>query len=277
MAPKRLPGRMTHFIQITDPEDARIEAFQNVKERDLVGRQGRFIAEGRVVLDVLIQCAPQSIESVLVLDNRMDGISGLIERLPQGVPIYRAAQPVMDAIAGFHLHRGILAMAKRPEPPALSPFIGSLGKDALVAVLAGISNHDNMGAIFRNAAAFDAQAALLDEECCDPFYRKAIRVSVGAVLKVPHARAGKIGAALDALAAAGFDIFAFSPRGGLRLGDLPRSGRRALVFGAEGQGLPEGVLQSVKTCRIAMSAGFDSLNVATASGLALYHASAFSA
>ena len=267
---------MSAIIQITDPDDARIDDFRNVKERDLVGRQGRFIAEGRVVLNVLVQTAPESIESLLVLQNRMEGVSQLIASMPPGVRVYCAGREVMDAIAGFHLHRGILAVAKRAAPPAFGVFAASLGKDALVAALAGISNHDNMGSIFRNAAAFEADALVLDDQCCDPFYRKAIRVSVGAVLKVPHVRGGTIDAALGALAAAGFGIFALSPRGGMPVGALPKSGRRAVVLGTEGQGLPDSMLQSMQTCRIPMSAGFDSLNVATASGLALFHASRFS-
>jgi tRNA G18 (ribose-2'-O)-methylase SpoU len=267
---------LTGIIHITNSSDARIEGYRNVKERDLVGRKGRFIAEGRVVLNVLIETAPETIESLLVLENRLEGIDQLIVRLPPSVPVYCAPQAVMDAIAGFHLHRGILAVAKRAAPPEFSSFIAALGKDALVAVLAGISNHDNMGSIFRNAAAFEADALVLNDACCDPFYRKAIRVSVGAVLKVPHIRAGAIGAALTALAAAGFNIFALSPLGAVSIEMLPKTGRRALVFGAEGPGLPQSVLQSVQSCRIPMSAEFDSLNVATAAGLALYHASRFS-
>jgi tRNA G18 (ribose-2'-O)-methylase SpoU len=267
---------MSAMIQIIDPNDARIEAYRKVKERDLVGRQGRFIAEGRVVLNVLVQTAPHAIESLLVLQNRMDGISQLLASLPLGVPVYCAGQDVMDAIAGFHLHRGILAVAKRAPPPETNSFIASLGKDALVAVLAGISNHENMGAIFRNVAAFEADAVLLDNQCCDPFYRKAIRVSVGAVLKVPHVRAGMLETALEKLTAAGFDIFALSPRGEIPVSSLPKTGRRALVLGTEGEGLPQSVLKTVRTCRVPMSADFDSLNVATASGLALFHASRFS-
>jgi tRNA G18 (ribose-2'-O)-methylase SpoU len=264
------------LIQITDAYDPRIDAYRNVRERDLVGRQGRFIAEGRVVLNVLIQRAPKTIESLLVLENRLDGIGDLLFSLPPSVPVFCAAQPVMDAIAGFHLHRGILAVAKRADQPEFNSFIASFGKDALFALLAGISNHDNMGSVFRNAAAFEADAVLLDDQCCDPLYRKAIRVSVGAVLKVPHVRAGTISAALERLAAAGFQVFAFSPGGEMQIRKLPNTGRRALVFGAEGEGLPPSVLQAAQTCRIAMSADFDSLNVATASGIALYHASRFS-
>ena len=134
----------------------------------------------------------------------------------------------------------------------------------------------NMGSIFRNAAAFEADAVLLDNTCCDPHYRKAIRVSVGAVLKVPHLRAGSIDAALRALAAEKFSLFALSPHGSMTVEELPKKGRRALLLGTEGDGLPANILNSMQTCRIAMSAEFDSLNVATASGLALFHASRFS-
>lgn len=265
-----------HPQRIANPGDPRIDAYRNVKERDLTGRLGRFVAEGRVVLNVLVEHAPLTIESLLVLENRMQGIGGLLEKLPAAVPVYVAAQPVMDAIAGFHLHRGVLAIARQPTPPDFVSFAASMGDDALALVLAGISNHDNMGAIFRNAAVFDADAVFLDQTCCDPFYRKAIRVSVGAVLKVPHIRAGPIDEILDSMTAAGFSLFAMSPRGSMPVGALPKTGKRALVLGTEGEGLPESILARLQTCKIPMSAGFDSLNAATASGLALFHASRFS-
>jgi tRNA G18 (ribose-2'-O)-methylase SpoU len=201
------------IIHIAESSDPRIEAFLNVRERDLVGRQGRFIAEGRVVLEVLVRQAPQMIESLLVLENRLQGIDALLRGLPPSAPVYCASQAVMDGVAGFHLHRGILAVARRAPPPEIASFIAALGPNALLAVLAGISNHDNMGAIFRNAAAFEADAVLIDDESCDPFYRKAIRVSVGAVLKVPHLRAGKLEAALNLLNDSGFQLAALSPRG----------------------------------------------------------------
>ena len=107
---------------------------------------------------------------------------------PAGTPVYVASRAVIDAVAGFPMHRGVLAIGRRREEDTLRhACLRPCPARALVVVLVGISNHDNIGAIFRNAAAFGADAVLLDETCCDPLYRKAIRVSVGAALKIPFA------------------------------------------------------------------------------------------
>jgi tRNA G18 (ribose-2'-O)-methylase SpoU len=136
--------------------------------------------------------------------------------------------------------------------------------------LVGIANHDNMGGIFRNAAAFGADAVLLDDTCCDPLYRKAIRVSVGAALTTPWARAGDGAALAGRLAAAGCQVVALSPKGEVELSDLRPGPRVAALFGAEGPGLPAEVLARARTVRIVMAGGFDSLNVATTSGIVLH-------
>ena len=142
-----------------------------------------------------------------------------------------------------------------------------------MVLLSNISNHDNVGAIFRNAAAFGANAVLLDAQCCSPLYRKAIRVSVGGVLTIPWAQGGsceEISSELDRL---GFQFAALSPSGKFDISGLPNTGRRALVLGSEGHGLPQPVLDRLKTYQIPMNGNFDSLNVATASGIAMYLAS----
>ena len=128
-----------------------------------------------------------------------------------------------------------------------------------------------MGALFRNAAGFNADAVLLDETSCDPLYRKALRVSVGSVLTMPYRREGSAKELLGALGDARFEIWALSPAGHVEIGDI-RPGRRvALVMGTEGDGLPPAILQSFKSARIAQNPQLDSLNVGTASGIALYH------
>jgi tRNA G18 (ribose-2'-O)-methylase SpoU len=149
--------------------------------------------------------------------------------------------------------------------------IASLPEHALVVVLVGLSNHDNVGAIFRNTAAFGADAVLLDETCCDPLYRKAIRVSVGAALKVPFAVAVDAGSLVALLDAAGYSQVALSPSGAADIRSASRPDRLALYLGTEGDGLPDGLLSRLKTVRIAMAEGFDSLNVAAASAIALHH------
>ena len=145
------------------------------------------------------------------------------------------------------------------------------GPVATVLGLVGLANHDNVGGVFRNAAAFGADAVLLDETSCDPLYRKAIRVSVGAALITPFSRGGTAGDLVGALAAAAFEVVALSPAGAEPLASYRRAPRTALLLGAEGPGLPPALLARTRTVRIGMAAGFDSLNVATASGIALHH------
>ena len=127
-----------------------------------------------------------------------------------------------------------------------------------------------MGSMFRNAAAFGVDAILLDETCCDPMYRKAIRVSVGSVLTVPFSRGLAAETMLQGLADAGFEIWGLSPRGEVPVAAIPAGRRVALVLGTEGEGLPANILSSFRTARIPQRPGLDSLNVATASGIALY-------
>ena len=262
---------MPHIITITDPDDPRIAAYREVRERDLVGRRGGFIAEGEVVLNVLLGGgARHTAASLLVADKRLARIAPLIEDLPPDVPVYAAGQAVMDAIAGFPIHRGILAYGLRAQDPGAESLLAELGPRAIVLALFGISNHDNMGGLFRNAAAFGVDAVLLDGACCDPLYRKAIRVSVGAALKVPFARLQPGEDTLEMLSRAGFTVLALSPDGAERLAGLSRPDRAAVLLGAEGPGLPEDILRRARTVAIPMAAGWDSLNVAASSAIMLH-------
>ena len=253
-------------IGIDDPDDPRIAAYCRIRERDLTGREGRFIAEGEVVLRVLLGSHQCRAVSILVDEKRLDKLKPLLDMAPD-VPVYAAGQGVIDAIAGFHLHRGILALGERVARPAVADLLSGLSGKALVVGLMGIGNHDNMGGIFRNAAAFGADAVVLEEDCCDPLYRKAIRVSVGASLTMPFAWAD--GDMAGDLLAAGFDVLALSPQGTERLSDVKPAGRTAVLFGAEGPGLPEAVLARCRTVRIPMAGSMDSLNVAAASAIVL--------
>lgn len=258
-------------IRISDPTDPRVASFTSIRERDLVGRQGRFIAEGKVVLNVLFSAARFEAEAVLVLDKRLQGLAGTLALAPASMPLYVADQEVIDAIAGFHIHRGILAIGRKRADETVEALVGSLPPRACVVVLIGLSNHDNVGAIFRNAAAFGADAVLLDASCCDPLYRKAIRVSVGAALKVPFAIAPEAGTIVETLAGAGFDQVALSPAGAREIRSASPGKRTALYLGTEGEGLPKALMGSLRTVRIEMAPGFDSLNVAAASAIALHH------
>lgn len=257
-------------IRIDNPNDPRVAAYRDVRERDLAGRQGRFVAEGKVVLNVLFAARRFEAESVLVLENRLAGLTDTLRHAPPDLPLYVASSAVMDAIAGFHIHRGILAIGRKRDSLPVDELLAALPARALVVALVGISNHDNMGAIFRNAAAFGADAVLLDATSCDPLYRKAIRVSVGAVLKVPFAVGGSAQELATALSRQNFEQIALSPAGTIDIRDVAPSDRMALFLGTEGEGLPEALLKRLKTARISMAEGFDSLNVAAASAIALH-------
>jgi tRNA G18 (ribose-2'-O)-methylase SpoU len=261
---------MRAVISIDDPDDPRLADYRQVRERDLVGRRGSFIAEGTVVLEKLVRAGRHPVSSVLVSEKRAETLQPLFAELAEDVAVYAASQAVMDAIVGFPIHRGVLAAGTRNEPDLKTVF-ASLPDRALVVGLVGIANHDNMGGLFRNAAAFGADAVLLDAGCCDPLYRKAIRVSVGAALTLPFARAGEAVDLAAGLLAKGFCVFALSPGGELELADIRPAARTAVLLGAEGPGLPDTVMALARTVRIEMAGGFDSLNVATSSGIVLHH------
>lgn len=258
------------IIHIDDPQDPRIGDYIQIRERDLIGRGRRFIAEGEVVLRVLLGRSRFDVESIFVAEKRLAAMGDLLKTLPDGVPIYVASGPVMDLVVGFHIHRGILAIGHRKDDVLPGTLLESLGSPALVVALIGIANHDNMGGIFRNAAAFGADAVLLDAASCDPLYRKAIRVSVGGTLIVPFARANDEMSLVDMIDGHGFVPFALSPAGADDINSITPPERAALFLGAEGPGLPEAILERMRTLRISMADSFDSLNVATSSGIALH-------
>lgn len=250
------------IVRIDDPADPRIADYRDVRERDLQ-RGGGFMAEGEVVLRKAVH-GRHALRSLLLAEERVGALADVIAALPETIPVHVACQAVMDGIVGFHIHRGVLAHGERgkePDPAAL------LAGTDLVVVLYGVANADNMGGVFRNAAAFGAGAVLLDQTCCDPLYRKAIRTSVGASLLVPFAR---VADPLAALERAGFTAIALSPSGVEALHDLKRPRRAALVLGTEGPGLPDAVMARCRTVSIPMAGGFDSLNLATTSGIALH-------
>ncbi len=252
---------MAQIITLSDPADPRLSPYRAVKDRDLTGRDGLFMAEGRVVLERLFASRLAQTVSVLTTPERLAGLAHLPD-----APVYVVAQAVMDAVAGFPIHRGYLALGRYAPPRTLEEVLA--GDRVRVLVLSAIANTDNMGGLMRNAAAFGIDAVLLDSECCDPLYRKAIRVSVGGVLEVPHYRFADLPETFRRL---NLTAYALSPAGAVTLDQVTPAARSAFVFGAEGPGLTAEVMAACQTVRIDMSGGFDSLNVATTSGIVLYH------
>ena len=259
---------VTRAILIEDIDYPRVEPYRTLRQPDAFGRRdGGFIAQGEVVLSNAMAAGRYTFSSVLVAERRLDGLAALFARLP----VYAAAQDVLDGIAGFSVHRGVLAHGYVPPPPRAEALLDTLPHQAVVIGLVGINDVENMGSIFRNAAAFGASAVLVDATCCDPLYRRAVRVSVGGSLVAPYARLDRGEDLLDLLRGAGFEVLAFAPQGDAPLKHLRPVSRLALLLGAEGPGLSADMLAKVQTVAIPMAGGIDSLNVATASGIALHH------
>lgn len=259
------------IVPVLSADDPRVAAYRDVRERDVV-RGRRFIVEGKVTLGRLAEASRFGVESVLIAESRVEPLADVIAKLKPDVPVYVAPQAVMDGIAGFHIHRGVLAMARREMEQTVEQLVAALPRGPLTLLsLIGLSNHDNVGACFRNAAALGAEAVLLDGESCDPLYRKSIRVSAGTALSLPFARSGDGAGMIAALDAAGIEAWALSPSDGEPLHTLAPPERLAIVLGAEGPGLPAELMARCRRVSIAMAPGIDSLNVATAGAIALSH------
>jgi tRNA G18 (ribose-2'-O)-methylase SpoU len=186
-------------------------------------------------------------------------------------PIYLGSDALLRSLTGFHVHRGALASVHRRELRSFSDVIATARR---IAVVEDMVNHTNLGAIFRTAAALGIDAVLISPQAADPLYRRSVRVSMGAVFTVPYARASSWPGAITDLRDAGFRTFALTPApDALRLGDLDVSpdDRIAIVVGTEGEGLSPAAIEGCETAvQIPMNAGIDSLNVATAAGIAFW-------
>lgn len=270
------------LVPVDRAEDPALDPYVRLRDRDLARNDGLFVAEGEVVVRVLASTRQTRfrVRSLLVEERRVEALADVIAALSADVAVYVAPQSVMDAVVGFAIHRGILALGERGAALAASSLLGEPGgslRGANVAVgLIGLTNHDNVGSVFRNAAAFGARGVLIDPATCDPLYRKSIRVSVGAAVVVPFARCASGEAMLDTIAEAGWEALSLSARGDETLdavaaGPVAQRGR-VLLLGTEGDGLPPSIMDRTRRVRIDMAPTLDSLNVAVASGIALYEA-----
>lgn len=263
---------MTARLSIADPADPRLEEYRGLSDPALLRQRGSFVAEGRVVVRRLLDHGGYRIRSILVTEAARASLDDALARTTAHVPVYLASLDVMRAITGFNIHRGCLALVDRPAAHEAAEILD--GRN-LVVVLEEVGNPDNLGGVFRNALAFDAGAVFLSPGCCDPLYRKAIRTSMAATLRVPFARLERWPDGLDALRAAGFAIVALTPAEDAReiaafAADPGRPERIALMVGTEGAGLSAAAeAMADARVRIPMAPGVDSLNLATATGIAL--------
>ncbi|MGC5255305.1 TrmH family RNA methyltransferase [Gordonia sp. DT218] len=266
-------------IDIDDPADPRVDDFRDLNSVDRRpdlpvlpgGRVGKglVIAEGVLVAKRMIasRFAPHAF---LGVDKRLTELSDeLTAPSLDGVPFYRASAEVMAEVVGFHLNRGVLGAARRPEPLSVADAIADA---RTIAVLEGVNDHENIGSIFRNAAGLEVDAVLFGAGCADPLYRRCVRVSMGHALLVPFARFDDWPRSLTALGDNEFRLISLTPGdGSVPLSDAVGAEKVAFLVGAEGPGLSETAMRASHVrARIPMSRGTDSLNVATAAAIAFY-------
>lgn len=247
------------------------DGFAHMRDHAWLVTQGLFVAEGRHVATRLIQSPRFRTVAVLLTPTAQAAMGGVIEAagLEPSRVIVRA-QAELDAITGFNLHQGCVALAERPDVPTALP----ANLDGPILVLERVRDPDNVGSIIRSADALGGAGVLLGPECADPFYRKAVRTSMGSVFSMPLAIAAEWPDALVRLKTQGRSIVALAP-GASALISQTRSARVskpvALLFGSEGEGLtPEARALADTEARIVMASTTDSLNVAVAAAVALY-------
>ena len=262
-------------VEITDPADPRVADYVGLRDPDLrrrfEGDRGILVAEGVLTIRALLG-SPYPVRSLLVTERQWAALKADVVARGCDAPVYVADRAVLGAVAGFDLHRGAVAAADRlpaADPAAILP----LGP-AVVAVAEGVNDHENLGALFRNAAAFGVAALLLDPACADPLYRRSVRVSLGHVLRLPFARLDPWPDRLDVLRRAGFQLVALTPSADAEPIDAVAANhgdRVAFLLGAEGPGLsPAAATAADRRARIPMAPGVDSLNVATAAAVAFH-------
>ena len=256
--------------QIEEPEDPRLSDYSNLT--DAASARGNFfIVEGVIALNRLLGTAggtkPGSVRSVLLTPNRAASLGSIVSACESlSIPVLVAPREVLSLVTGFDVHRGVLAAVNRAEDASVESVL--LDAQRLV-VLEAINDHENLGSIFRNAAALGIDGVLLDQRCSDPLYRRSIRVSLGHVLSTPWCRCAELSSSLPDLRRAGYRLVGLTPRVEAQVvGEAVEEGVLdapvAFVLGAEGGGLTEETLQNCDALvRIPMSAGVDSLNVAT--------------
>jgi tRNA G18 (ribose-2'-O)-methylase SpoU len=259
---------MAHLQHIHGPEDQRIADYVDLRDPDLrrgiESAAGFFIAESPRVIATVVRSG-RKLRSALVTPKQQTAMADILGPLP--IPVYVADPAVLRRVVGFDLHRGAVAAVERWPLPALDVTLDGARR---VAAVERVNDHENLGALFRNAAAFGVDAVVLDRASSDPLYRRTVRVSVGHVCTVPWTHYADI----EALRAAGCAIVALTPaRDATPIDQVVWPARSALVLGAEGPGLSAETIATADLCvRIPMRDDVDSLNVATAAAIAFYAA-----
>lgn len=264
--------------QVADFEDERLVDYRGVRDPIRLRDRDCFLCEGRQVLQVLLASTRFRPRSLLITPTTRSWIEATQLEIPPELPVYVVEPALLKQGTGYHFHQGCLAAVERPAPTSCDElFAGAVKSGAPLVMLETVSNPDNVGAIFRTAAAFGCPGVLLDAGSASPLYRKAVRTSMGAALELPFHHGGAMADHIGAAQVSGLRVLALTP--GPEVVSLEderaRTGPRAVLLGSEGRGLSAlAASTSDARVRIPMRAGFDSLNVAAAAAVALYRLAA---
>jgi tRNA G18 (ribose-2'-O)-methylase SpoU len=260
-------------VEITDGDDERLDLYRHLTDaearRSLDAEHGIFVVEGTTAIERLLDSGHR-VRSLLLLAPQARRLSGALAG--RDVPVYIGSRELLATTTVFDVHRGALAIAERPAPPMVEQVLAGAH---LVAVLEGLTDHENLGAIARSALALGVDALLLDPTCADPLYRRAVRVSMGAILSLPWTRVSPWPDGLSRVRRRGFTLVALTPApDAMPVDELVASappGSIAVLLGTEGPGLTDAAVASCDLrVRIPLRAGVDSLNVGHAAAIAFH-------
>lgn len=269
---------MTTRTVISDPADSRLDDVRDLNHSDsrpdLPGGKGLVVAEGPLVVGRLLE-SRYPVRAIVGFKNKLDSFLDSIDAsLVEGIPVYEVSRELLAEVAGFDMHRGLLATADRTEEASVAQVLENA---RTVVVLEGVGDHENIGSMFRNAAGMGVDAILFGNGCADPLYRRVVRVSMGHVLRLPFAHLEGTYTtwqrSLEQLKEAGFHLVSLTPDPEAEhLEDaLAGKDKVALLVGAEGPGLTEHAMRATDVrARIPMAPGTDSLNLATSAAIAFY-------
>lgn len=285
-------------IRIDDPRDPRLDDFRNLNASDKKSGEQLIIAEGTLVVPRLL-ASPYPTRAVVGFPGKLRAIEEELSRSLSGddatFSVFEVSREVLKEVAGFDMHRGLVASADRLPTSAATGYAGTSAVEAVldrleenpeasgvIAVLEGVGDHENIGSIFRNAAGLNVDAVLFGAATADPLYRRSVRVSMGHVLRLPWARFPGTTTTwqrdLELLQRRGYEVVALTPAGDTTLREATevargRGKKVAVMVGAEGPGLTEHAMRAADVrASIPMACGTDSLNVATAAAIAFYEA-----
>jgi tRNA G18 (ribose-2'-O)-methylase SpoU len=269
--PVTITPRTMPVITIHSLADPRLAPYRNMKERDLARDGDRFIAEGENLVKRLL-ASRLATESVLLAERRVAEIAPLV---PDAIPVYAAPADVINQVLGFKFHAGVMAVGIRGPGPTIDDVMTITSAERTTLLICPeIEKTDNLGALIRIAAAFGVHAMILGERCCDPFFRQSVRVSMGAAFVLPIVRTDDLARDLQRLRA-DYNVELLATvldTGAEELQHVIPPRKMGLLLGNEAQGIgPEYLKLCDRRVTIPMKLGTDSLNVAVAAGVFLYH------